>query len=168
MKLEVLHRTEKQTIGLYENVCLVVRWSAVSMDDIEPYRRALALVHERFPGGIAFLQVNRFDPAQTIRVDEAITMALFKLLVSHLPTLRIVALTMRNAPMVLTGLRNQWSRMALLSKTRPNYQGFDNLGQATVAISEALQAPGLPTLSPTELEVAIEELASKRQPTPTP
>ena len=45
MKLEVLHRTEKQTIGLYENVCLVVRWSAVSMDDIEPYRRALALVH---------------------------------------------------------------------------------------------------------------------------
>jgi len=162
MKLEILHRTEKQAIGLYENVCVVVRWSAISKDDIEHYRRALALVRERFPGGIAFLQVNRFDPAQITRVDEAVTMTLFQLISSHLPTLRLLALAMPNAPMVSAGLRSQWFRMALATKTRLNYQVFDELGSATTAISEALKAPGLPTLSPAELEAAIENLAKER------
>ena len=163
MKIEVIHRAENQTTGLYKNVCLAVRWSAISKDDIEPYRRALALAHERFPGGIAFLQVNRFDPAQTTRVDDSVSMAMFQLISSHLPTLRLLALAMPNAPMVSAGLRGQWSRMVLATKIRLNYQVFDDLGQATTAVSEALQAPGLPTPTPAELEAAVEELAKERQ-----
>ncbi len=164
MKLEVIHRTQTQTIGLLENVCLAVRWSAISTDDVESYRRALALVHERFPGGIAFLQVNRFDPIQTTRVDEAITMAMFKLFNSHVPALRILALAMPNAPMVSAGLRGQWSRIALAMKSRLNYQVFDELGQATTAVCETLKAPGLPTQHPSELEAAVEKLAKERLP----
>ncbi len=164
MKLEVIHRTEKQTMGLLENVCLVVRWSAIATDDVEPYQRLLALAHSRCPGGFAFLQVNRFDPIQTTRVDEAITMAIFRLFNSHVPALRILALAMPNAPMVSAGLRGQWSRIALATKSRLNYQVFDELGQTITAVCATLKAPGLPTPYPAELEAAVEKLAKERLP----
>jgi hypothetical protein len=121
-------------------------------------------VHERFPGGIALLQVNRFDPAQTTRVDEAVTMTLFQLISSHLPTLRLLALAMPNAPMVSAGLRGQWSRIALATKSRLNYQVFDELGQTITAVCATLKTPGLPTPYPAELEAAVEKLAKERLP----
>jgi hypothetical protein len=162
MKLVVIDRAAHQTLGIYENVCMAVRWRPIGQADLASYRRALAAVHRRSPAGFAFLQVNRFDPAQTTSVDSTVALAFFTLLNERPEALRILVLTMPNAPLVAAGLRGQWARMALTTKLRPNYHIFEQLTEATLAISEALRTPGVPPLPPVELEAAVEALANER------
>jgi hypothetical protein len=124
-------------------------------------QRATAALY-RQSSSFAFLQVNRFHPAETASVEHAVTMAFFKLLKERPAGLRILALTMPRSPLMAARLRGLWVRMALTSKLRLNYQIFDQLTEAAVAISEALRTPGVPPLPPAELEAAVEALARER------
>lgn len=79
MPLEVQNREEHQVVGIYEDVCLVVRWTALREADLVSYGRALARLNRRCPGGMAFLQVNRFSPTQTMESSDAAQAAMIQI-----------------------------------------------------------------------------------------
>lgn len=162
MPLEVLHREQHQVIGIYEGVCLAVRWAVFIEADALAYRRAFAKLQRRCPAGMAFLNVNRFIPAKTVGMDDAAQSAMFGVLSTYGATIRIVALLLPDSPFVAASLRSTYARMANTAKIRLNVRLFFEQAEAVSAVCETLNSAGLPRLHPVDLAAALEELELQR------
>ena len=164
MPLEVLHREQHQVIGIYEGVCLAVRWAVFVESDAVAYRRAFAKLQRRCPTGMGFLNVNRFMPAKTVGMDDAAQSAMFGVLSTYGAAIQIVALLLPDHPFVAASLRSTYARMANTAKIRLNVQLFVELGEAVNEVCETLNTADQPLLRPVDLAAAVEELALQRLP----
>lgn len=162
MKLDVVHRDPNQAIGIYGNVCLIVRWAQFSAADLAIHRRALTMLQERSPGPIAVLQVNRFIPGPKPGMDEAGQRATRELVRFHASAVRIYALVLSDLPFWISSIRSIYTRMAHYYGIRVNMRPFTDLQQAIHAVCAAMRDPGGPTLEPADLRAALDELEKQR------
>ena len=162
MKLDVVYRDPNQVIGLYGNVCLIVRWNHFSAADLSIHRRALTMLQERSPGPIAVLQVNRFVPGAKPGMDEGGQRAVRELVRFHGSAVRIYALVLSDLPFWISSIRSIYTRMIHYSGKRIDMRPFTDLQQAIHAVCAAMRDPGRPTLEPADLGAALDELEKQR------
>jgi len=164
MKLEVLHRDQNQAIGIYGEVYLVVRWDVFATADLVYHRSALAKLQERNPGGIAFLQVNRFGSSRRIAMDDGAQAAMMEIVRTFGTAVCIVAVVLPNEPFEAASLRSMLSRMALSSRLRLDVRVLNDMVQAVNEVTEKLTASGLSSIRPADLLAALSELELLRPP----
>ena len=163
MQLDVVHRDPTQVIGIYKNVCLIVRWAQFSASDLAVHLSSLAMVRERSPSDIAVLQVNRFTPGPAKPgLDDAAQRAVYELVRAHGPALKIYALVLADLPFWVSSIRSIYARMSLHSRVQINLRPFTDLQKAIHAVCSAMSGPGRGPLERAELVAALDELERQR------
>lgn len=163
MKLDVLHRDPNQVIGIYENVCLIVRWARLTGSDLEVHLRALALLKRRHPRGIAVLQLNRFSPGpSTPGLDDAGQRVIHEVVRTHGSAVRLFALVLVDAPFWIAAIRSIYTRMAFLTKIQIDMRPFTDVHEAARTVYAVMKDPGQRTPEPAELVAALAELEKQR------